>query len=340
MFLSLQGFAREDQVGGSCRHRSKEQSKLPPLSSILSSASLPPPSLLPFLCPPSLASPTRWRQQLTWGCAGDPGEEAKARGGAAAQGEVQIAECEESAAAGTGPFHQRAEATRSCCETAGEREGWDWSEGGRRSRRAGGLQEGKEGTGWKKRKEGGERGERGEEGERRCREGMQRRWRAERGGRERGSNRREERRKQEVGLCGGAAANTRRQMGVIEVDRSGRPHVLPQAIQWRLSAALRYAPHPLKIRIDTLRALRDKVNRGNYGETYELAGTCREGGRDAEGRGEVGRAAGRKGSEWGRTGACGGGVYEQGGIFIFIMIIMIIIISSSTTTTTTTTTTR
>ena len=53
------------------------------------------------------------------------------------------------------------------------------------------------------------------------------------------------------------------QLGVLEVD-SSRGHLLPSARQWRLSAALRTAPRPIKIRIDTCRSLRDKVQRGHY----------------------------------------------------------------------------
>ena len=53
------------------------------------------------------------------------------------------------------------------------------------------------------------------------------------------------------------------QLGVLEVDPH-RGHLLPSARQWRLSAALRTAPRPIKIRIDTCRSLRDKIQRGHY----------------------------------------------------------------------------
>jgi hypothetical protein len=53
------------------------------------------------------------------------------------------------------------------------------------------------------------------------------------------------------------------QLGVLEVDPH-RGHLLPSVRQWRLSAALRTAPRPIKIRIDTCRSLRDKIQRGHY----------------------------------------------------------------------------
>jgi hypothetical protein len=53
------------------------------------------------------------------------------------------------------------------------------------------------------------------------------------------------------------------QLGVLEVDPH-RGHLLPSARQWRLSAAIRTAPCPIKIRIDTCRSLRDKIQRGHY----------------------------------------------------------------------------
>ena len=55
----------------------------------------------------------------------------------------------------------------------------------------------------------------------------------------------------------------KQQLGVLEVD-SSRGHLLPSARQWRLSAALRSAPCPIKIRIDSCRSLRDKIQRGHY----------------------------------------------------------------------------
>lgn len=58
-------------------------------------------------------------------------------------------------------------------------------------------------------------------------------------------------------------AALRERFGVLGVDAGGRAHLLAQQRQWKLSAALATAPHPVKVRIDTVRVLRDKVQRGH-----------------------------------------------------------------------------
>ena len=56
----------------------------------------------------------------------------------------------------------------------------------------------------------------------------------------------------------------KQQLGVLDVNVDGRGHLLPSAKKWRLSAALKASPRPIKIRIDTCRVLRDKIPRGHY----------------------------------------------------------------------------
>ncbi len=65
--------------------------------------------------------------------------------------------------------------------------------------------------------------------------------------------------------CGGRSrgAALKHKFGVVEVAHGNRAHLLPQQRQWKLSAALAAAPHPVKVRVDTVRVLRDKVLRGH-----------------------------------------------------------------------------
>ncbi|KAJ1468393.1 hypothetical protein T484DRAFT_1920404, partial [Baffinella frigidus] len=60
-------------------------------------------------------------------------------------------------------------------------------------------------------------------------------------------------------------ASLRQRAGVLMTDQEGRGHLLHgHSKEWKLAAALADAPRPIKIRVDTIRVVRDKLPRGHY----------------------------------------------------------------------------